>query len=146
MRRRWLFVAVLAFSFTLAGCDAMIRPASIGAHGELPTILLVTRSGSPPDHLLPLFGGSTDAAAVQRLYHAIYALPRMSSGVTSCPADLGIGYTLTFIDGSTLILRASVDATGCQLLRMGNSDTRRTDNAFWTLLARTTGISATDTH
>ena len=99
------FLAILTLSLALAGCGAMNHSAGSSSHGDLPTLLLVTRSGAPPDHLLPLFGGSTDAAAVQKLYRAMYALPRMPPGaVTSCPADNGVEYTLR---SWTIVVRSS---------------------------------------
>ncbi|HLJ80553.1 MAG TPA: hypothetical protein VKT52_03630, partial [Ktedonobacterales bacterium] len=112
----------------------------------LPTTLTVTRTGNPYDHISPLAGGSTDAAAVQRLYHAIYALPHVPNGISSCPADFGIVYTLTFMNGGTVILKASANATSCEFLTLSSNDSRMTNDAFWTLLAQTIGISPASVH
>lgn len=147
MRRRWLFAVALVLALTLASCGAPLRAGGGGAQSDLPTMLMVTRSGGALGRLSPLFGGSTDAGAVQRLYHAIYALPHVPPGaVMDCPADTGVLYTLTFMDGGTVLLKATVNATGCQLLTLGSNDVRMTNDAFWALLARTAGMPATDIH
>lgn len=147
MRRQWAFVAVILLTFALAGCGATASIGSSATRGELPTALIVTRTGNPYDHILPLVGGSMDAAAVQRLYRAMYALPHVPSGVVyHCPADFGIVYTFTFINGGTVILKANANATGCEFLTLGSSDSRTTNDAFWSLLAQTANIPPSSIH
>ena len=146
MRRRWAFVIVLLLTFALAGCGATASAAKSGPQSNLPTALLVTRTGNPSVHVFPLAGGSTDAAVIQRLYHAMYTLPHVPNGISSCPADFGIVYTLTYMNGGTVILKASANATGCEFLTLGNDDSRMTNDTFWMLLAQTIAIPPASIH
>lgn len=145
MRRQWAFVIVLLLTFALAGCGATASAAQSGSQSNLPTALLVTRStGLNNDP--PFRGESTDAAAVQRLFAAVKALPRAGNAAINCPFDNSVMYTLTFTRDGAAILTATVEANGCRGLSLGPNDTRWTNDSFWTLLARTVGIPATEIH
>lgn len=147
MRRKWICSGMLALALALAGCGATNSFGGNAGQNELPTALVVTRTGNPSDHIAPLLGASNDPAAVQRLYHAMYALPRIPNGaVFNCPANFGITYTLAFLNGATQILNASVDADGCQFLTLGPNDIRMTNDAFWLLLAQAAGIPPSSIH
>lgn len=152
MCRRWGFVAVLVLTFVLAGCGAIAAAktnnvvTSNASSNTLPTSLIVTRTGKPYDHIPPFQGGSTDATAVQHLYHEMFTLKPVQGSVYSCPADFGIVYTLIFLKGNTQILEVTANASGCEWLHLGANGNRWTTDAFWSLLAQTVGIPATDIH
>ena len=147
MRRRWIVVAVLALAIALAGCGAATNSGSTAASSDLPTALIVTRTGNPSDHIAPFLAASNDAVAVQRLYHAMHALPRVPTGaVFNCPADFGITYSLAFFNGGTQVSNVTADADGCQFLTLGPNDIRMTNDAFWSLLAQTAGIPLSSIH
>jgi hypothetical protein len=55
--------------------------------------------------------------------------------VTSCPANFGLTYTLTFTNPS---LTATADATGCQWVTV-NDETYRSTDAFWKDVSKATG-------
>ena len=148
VRQRWiLLVAVLALAIALAGCGAATNSGSNAGQRGQPTALIVTRTGNPSDHIAPLLAASNDAVAVQRLYHAMYALPHVPSGaIFNCPADFGITYTLAFFNGGTQVSNVTADADGCQFLTLGPNDIRMTNDTFWSLLAQTAGIPPSSIH
>jgi hypothetical protein len=94
------------------------------------TILLVSCNGSTtsiqPDRLVvkridPLHQSNSefektidDQKQVLELYNKLKKLPSFPKGPISCPADNGVQYELTFIQGAKTVSNAMVSATGCQ--------------------------------
>ena len=83
----------------------------------------------------------TDPTRVQQLYQAMQALPKFPANtVIHCPLDDGIKYRLDFFQSSTLLSQAILDASGCRALHLTTTDIRRTNDAFWSLLAKVLGV------
>ena len=83
----------------------------------------------------------TDSTRVQQLYQAIQSLPKFPANtVINCPLDDGIKYRLDFFQSSTLLSQAILDASGCRALHLTTTDIRRTNAAFWSLLAKELGV------
>jgi hypothetical protein len=83
----------------------------------------------------------TDSTRVQQLYQAIESLPKFPANtVIHCPLDDGVKYHLDFFQSSTLLSQAILDASGCRALHLTTTDIRRTNDAFWSLLAKELGV------
>ena len=83
----------------------------------------------------------TDSTRVQQLYQAIQSLPTFPANtVIHCPLDDGVKYHLDFFQSSTLLSQAILDASGCRALHLTTTDIRRTNDAFWSLLAKELGV------
>ncbi len=108
-----------------------------------PTALHVVRSSSNPyaKHVPTFDRTLTDATAVQRLYTAALALPKVT-GAYSCPKDTGLAFHLTFLNSTTSIQQMDLEASGCQFLGIGKEDMRVTNAAFLGLFEEVVGISA----
>lgn len=79
----------------------------------------------------------TDPTRVQQLYQAMQSLPKFPANtVIHCPLDDGVKYHLDFFQSSTLLSQAILDASGCRALHLTTTDVRRTNDAFWSLLAK----------
>ncbi len=69
--------------------------------------------------------------------------PSTSQTAPSCPADDGVRYHMVFRSGTTVILTADADPTGCQAIQLSDGRTLQassataTGRAFWTLMAQT---------
>jgi len=83
----------------------------------------------------------TDSTRVQQLYQAMQSLPKFPANtVIHCPLDDGVKYHLDFFQSSTLLSQAILDASGCRALHLTTTDIRRTNDAFWSLLAKELGV------
>ncbi len=103
-----------------------------------PTSVTVLRFGglSSQNHVAPFQRTVQDAASVQRLYNAVYALPSPPTNVT-CPQDRVIGYQLSFMRGNMLVLQVLLSG-GCPVAALSNPpDCRRWTHALDTQLAAT---------
>ncbi len=71
------------------------------------------------------------------------ALPDLPPGTYSCPIDFGILYNLTFFDGTSTAASATLEPTGCGLVRFSGSDEVRRvlDKTYWASLAQQLGIA-----
>ena len=58
-----------------------------------------------------------DAASAQKLYAALQALSP-DSGQTACPGDAGVHYTITVMDGSKQLTKATAIYGGCRVVLM----------------------------
>ena len=140
---------ILLAVLLLTGCGTVSETNGTGGNNialELtatpsrPTALHVTRpavNGYPSlDRTLQ------DTRAVQRLYSAAYALPVPPPGRTNCPLDNGIIYYLTFLRSTTPLQQMTLQASGCQFLRLNQNmgGVRSTNEAFLSLFLKTVGI------
>lgn len=109
-----------------------------------PNVLRVTRTDPiPGHHFAPLNMVISDAAQVQDLYNAAYALKKIPPGaVFHCPIDIGLEYHLVFLRGTTPVQHMDLDATGCKFLKIAPQDGRFTTPAFQALLARMLKLSS----
>jgi hypothetical protein len=140
---------ILLAVLLLAGCGTLGRPDETGstnipfgptATPTLPTALHVIR---PAVNGYPSLDRTIkDTKAVQRLYRAAYALPVPSSEKELCPPDIGMIYYLTFLQGTIPLQQMTLQATGCQLLRLypQTGGVRQTTEAFRSLFLKTVGI------
>ncbi len=112
--------------------------------GEEPTALHILRVNTIPlNHYLPFSPRTiTDPHAVQRLYDAAHALPRLSlPSIINCPLDLGLDYHLIFSQGHTIKQEMIVYPEGCRRLQIGESDLRVLTEPFVHLFVQTIGIT-----
>jgi hypothetical protein len=109
-----------------------------------PDSLHVVRLSYSFDPYPPFDHVATDESAVQGLYDMIESLPPFPPGTYACPVDRGLRYHLTFSRASTLVLSAFAAAQGCQGVGLGPQDIRQATEAFWSLLARTLGVTTVE--
>jgi hypothetical protein len=136
-------VWILPVFIVLASCGTPSANKGLSseptATSPKPTVLHVIR---PAVNNFPALDRTVqDATAVQRLYASAYTLPIPTpGGAVNCPSDIGMVYHLEFLRNATLIQKMSLDATGCQLLQIGQTEMRFTDEAFRSLFTKTIGI------
>ena len=77
---------------------------------------------------------TTNASEIGLVVRVICALPKFPAGAISCPADLGISYTLDFQSSSRVDRVFMASPAGCPSLS-GLGPTRIASPAFWDALA-----------
>lgn len=140
-----LIISLIILVVLLSGCGtAQVTASSAG--GEPTTLHVLRVNGIPENHYLPFSPRTvTDQHAVQQLYAAAKALPRlMLPGVINCPADRGLEYHLDFFQGQTLLQEMIYYPGGCTYIRLGKSDDRALTDSFLHLFAQTIGISVAE--
>jgi hypothetical protein len=107
-----------------------------------PTVLHVVRPSLVGYHqqMAPLDRTVKDATAVQQLYVAAQALPRPSQYPLPCTNDFGLVYHVTFLAGTSPLQQLDVQPLGCHWVYLSQTDVRRADQSFLTLLAKTIGL------
>ena len=103
-----------------------------GKETPTPNVLRVTSTGPLPGyHFTPVNTTIYDVSSVQHLYNAAYALPTVPLfSRYACPLDTGLVYHLTFLHDTTVIQTMDLSATGCKLLHIASSSTRRSTDSF----------------
>ena len=144
--RSVMAVLPMLLLLVVAGCGPAATARETSSVSVPPTALHVVRApGIPQDHIPPFARSVTTVTSVQRLYQAMYALPRipklLPGEAIACPADYGLEYYLTFLAGSKVIERADMYASGCVGIAVSATDVRRPNDAFWALFAQTLGIT-----
>jgi hypothetical protein len=127
-------VAFLLFFLLMGG---------IGMASHLqPTVLHVIRPSlvGSRQKVAPLDRTVRDATTVQQVYGAALALPRASKYPLPCPADFGLVYHLTFLDGTSQLQRLDVYPLGCHWVYLSQTDVRQADPGFLALLAKAIGL------
>ena len=109
------------------------------------TRLLVSRvSALPQNHLHFAFPAAITVARPGRaraVAAAVCGLPPMPGGVMDCPADLGVGYRLSFAAGSATFPAVTASAGGCSIVAgAGHVRSAGRSPGFWAVLARAMGI------
>jgi hypothetical protein len=97
---------------------------------------------APPDVTATATGDSA-----RDLYAATLALPELSPGGYSCPADFGIEYSLTFYGGDTQLVTGTVHPSGCEIVTLAAtvaSASLSPDAGYWSTLAGDLGIAETE--
>ncbi len=85
----------------------------------------------------------TEVASVRDAAKVVCSLPRMPTGVMSCPADLGITYRLSFTGPGETFPTVVVSATGCETVRgIGPIRWVGTSPSFWRRLGEDMGLSS----
>jgi hypothetical protein len=83
----------------------------------------------------------TDPIPSRAIYEATLALPAFPSGTYNCPADLGYRYTIAFENEQAVAVTAGLNPGGCRdVVIAGMTRIRRSDDAYWALLAEKLGI------
>ncbi len=120
----YLLALLLGWIALFAGCASTTAAgdatssASPTPEARMPTLLHVTRFGGPPQNHVAAFDAQIDQAEkVERLFAALRALPP-SVQTSSCPADQGGGYLLTFRDSKGVVAQAILPAGGCLALEV----------------------------
>lgn len=142
---------ILLAVLLLAGCGTLSRTDETGSD-SIPLGTTATPALPKELHVVrPAINGypSLDRTihnteAVQRLYRAAHALSVPPPGIVNCPKDIGMIYDLTFLQGATPLQQITLQAAGCQFLRLNQqaSGVRSTTDAFRSLFLKTVGISS----
>ncbi len=139
--RRMCYLSILIALVFVAGCGLPIGQGTVPPHStvdpNLPTSLHVTSHSVT----YQLDKTITDSLAVQRLYNAIYALPRQGFPV-SCTVVYGHKFTLMFLRGARIVAQMLYISKDCQLVYVSQADVRYGGaNGFRSLFGETLGIS-----
>lgn len=149
-----IWSALAIATILLAACDSSstdrgIQPAATVVPATAtplppPTSLIVLRfSGYPEQNrVAPFQMTSQDASKVQQLYQTARALPP-SQFNPGCPQDVDIGYELSFMHGSTIVLQVMLRG-GCPVAELsGVHGCRMWTPDFTAQIAATLGIPVT---
>lgn len=104
--------------------------------------LVVTRKGivthvQAQRFAFPAVVTVTSPAQAQAVAKAICALPPGPTGITNCPADLGISYQLRFAADGRHFGVVTVASTGCEMVSgAGKVRTISTTPGFWVVLGK----------
>jgi hypothetical protein len=108
------------------------------------TVHVVRTSDNPHSTLATFNHTGQNASAVQALYNGLLALPKYVPGQITCPSDIGVQYNLTFSHGSSVVLSAIADPSGCQIVVVNGRDNRTAAHSqLWQLVANAVGVSPT---
>lgn len=147
-----VFSALVLALVLLAACG--VSPVATGTP-TTGTVIQATATPLPPTSVTVLrFGGQAnqnrvapfmktaqDAASVQRLYNAAFALPPNQPRAVGCPIDLFIGYELSFMHGDTLVLEVLMTG-GCPIVKLvGLSGCHTWTSDFTAQIAATLGVT-----
>lgn len=139
----WLIIVSLAIPlFLLSGCNTT-QVTTVPARRE-PTVIQVIRVNRIPLNHYPPFPPRTikDSHAVQRLYDAVQALPKLNlPPVIFCPIDRGLEYHLTFSQGNSVMQQVIIYPGGCRRVLIGANDLRVITEPFIHLFVQTVAIT-----
>lgn len=141
-----ILVLALACAALLASCGRSSSPTQVLAVAQTLTSVHVVRVNTiPQNHIAPYDTPfdvmQTDVAKVRDLYTLMATLKPMPPGTYSCPADLGVRYDVTFYSGATTAITATIEATGCGILTLGNtSHWWAPVETFWSEVANDLGV------
>lgn len=107
-------VIFLIIAFVVSGCS------------NQPDVLFVKRTDPLNQSKSGFKKTVTDKKVVYEIYNGILNLPPFPKGPTSCPADNGVEYLLTFKHGTKTVSTGSADALGCRGVMLDNK-------VYWTL-------------
>lgn len=141
---------LVVLMISLIGCGGRTGQAE---GPDAPNVLHITRNSLPSYHIVSLNMVFHDGSQVQNLYHAAYALAKVpSQGVSNCPIDIGLEYSLEFLHDTISTQTVTLDATGCRHLDLNTAgfnfigidthDVRLTTPAFRELLAKMLHLSS----
>ena len=155
--------AILLVPLVLAACGSVVAGSGAGSTGPqsaqspdkaVPLPGPLCRSPGAVNHLVvrrtgvisrageqrfafPALVTVTSAAQARTVASALCALPAQPAGVTSCPADFGIGYQLRFAAGRHHFHVVTLQATGCEIVSgLGKPRTIAHTPGFWAVLGR----------
>ena len=119
---------------------AVLIAVSCSAPSAAP-LRVVRYSGMVP--VAALDRSVNDVVATQRLYDALISLPVAHD--RWCAYATGAGYELVFSDTVRRTLVATVEIGGCFEVLLHGTDRRTTNDAFWTVFAKTLGLDPGNT-
>jgi len=142
----------------VAGCDGMSGTdaaiAALRAQVANVKTLEFTTWGTIPSNPPPSVSVTvSDSALAQAACDATLALPVMPSGTYDCPADFGVTYQLTFLNGyakgPSAVMTATIDPDGCQQVQVTNGSASATlwtatSPDYWSSLATDLGIAESE--
>lgn len=144
-----IIALTLVVSTAQAGTRSPIRHHPLRATAPLcaptaaPTLLVVDRHDAiPQNHTRFSFPDRftvRNTASVQEVQHVLCRLPAWPTGnrQPACPADIGITYSLVFVDNSHRFQPVTADATGCRAVRgLGKIRWSEESDQLWRALAR----------
>ncbi len=130
-------VFMLTMLLFISGCGTDANAAS-----SAPTVLVVTRSSTFPQHHLPPFSRTiTDVTALQKLYTAAQNLPKAGVHTWMCTLNSTVVYHVRFLKGKTVLQQWDMDAVGCNAIMLRQGDLRQPNQAFTSLFAQTIGLA-----
>jgi hypothetical protein len=134
--RNGVIGAALTFSL-LGACSSSSMPPASTLTGMRFAATTIVPGNSPP--AVDVTVGKSPA---QNIYTMTLALPDLPSGAYACPNDFGITYDLTFFDGASTAASATLEPSGCRLVRFSGSDEVRRvlDDTYWATLAQQLGV------
>lgn len=125
-----------------------VQPGALCANQGAVTHLVVTRTGFV-NHVhaqrfaFPAVVTVTSPAQAQAVAKALCALPPGPTGITNCPADLGISYQLRFAAGGQHFPVVKVTSTGCEIVSgAGKIRTIAKTPGFWFVLGKAMRLNA----
>jgi hypothetical protein len=130
----------------IPGGPASPSSAALCSKQAAVTRLVVSRvSALPQNHLHFTFPAGvivSSPARARAVAEAVCGLPMMPHGPMSCPADLGLGYRLSFAAGSRSFPVVIVSAGGCGgVAGVGPARWTARSPGFWTVLAHGMGLA-----
>jgi hypothetical protein len=130
----------------IPGGPASVGSAALCSEQEAVTRLVVSRvSALPQNHLHFAFPAGVTVSSPARaraVAKAVCGLPLMPHGPMSCPADLGLGYRLSFAAGSRSFPVVTVSTGGCGgVAGLGPEHWTARSPGFWTVLAHSMGLA-----
>jgi hypothetical protein len=118
------------------------QPGTLCADQGAVNHLVITRKGivthvQAQRFAFPAVVTVTSPAQAQAVAKALCALPPGPTGITNCPADLGISYQLRFAADGRNFHVVTVASTGCEIVSgAGKVRTISTAPGFWVVLGK----------
>ena len=151
-------LALAACGSVVAGSDAagsaaspavkVVQPGALCADQGAVSHLVVTRKGivnhvQAQRFAFPAVVTVTSPAQARAVAKALCALPPGPTGITNCPADLGITYQLRFAADGQHFGVVTVASTGCEIVSgAGKVRTIVKTPGFWSVLGKAMRLNA----
>lgn len=125
-------LALAALLAGLSGCGWQPASSQTGASNAPDRVriaihVLDSEAGNPVVTL-------TDVSLVRQLYTTVVALPPLPQNM-ACTDELGLSYTLTFLQGGKTLTTATAQRYGCRRVSLaGETQDRGANQAFWSQL------------
>jgi hypothetical protein len=132
--------SVLAFFLLLFLAGCMNTTTTVKTTSDpLPTTLHVVRPAVAEFNITSFKRTVSNTGAVQRLYKAAEALPKVTV-LPPCASGDFLIYNSTFLIGTKTLQEKDVQPTACQFVFIGAKDIRKADQDFLNLFAQTIGL------
>jgi hypothetical protein len=165
-RRGLTRAALLLAPLALAACGSVVEGSGSAAAGSPASPAAIVRQGSlcasqgAVNHLVvkrtgilahvqarhftfPASVTVTSAADAKAVARALCALPAQPTGITNCPADLGVSFQLRFAADQSHFHVVTIASTGCEVVSgAGKLRTISTTPGFWTVLGKAMRINS----